>query len=37
MAKKEHEDYYNEEDTPRCIPNDGREEISIEPLDWDDM
>ena len=26
---------YNEEDSPRRIPNDGREEIDIEPTDWD--
>ena len=32
---KESEDYYNEEDSPRRIPNDGREEIDIEPTDWD--
>ena len=30
-------DVYNEEDSTRRIPNDGREEIDIEPLDWDDM
>ena len=30
-------DVYNEEDTPRRIPNDGLEEINIEPIDWDDM
>lgn len=35
--KKETEDYYNEEDSPRRIPNDGLEEINIEPIDWDDM
>jgi hypothetical protein len=28
---------YNEEPSYSSIPNDGREEISIEPLDWDDM
>lgn len=33
------DNYYNEEieDNPRKIPNDGREELDIEPLDWDDM
>lgn len=34
---KESEDYYNEEDTPSHIPNDGREEVDIEPINWDDM
>lgn len=37
MAKKDSEDYYNEEPTLHSIPNDGREEINIEPIDWDDM
>ena len=31
------DDCYNEESTPRRIPNDGREEIDFEPLEWDDM
>ena len=34
---KETEDYYNEESDVHRIPNDGHEEIDIEPLDWDDM
>ena len=34
---KDSEDYYNEEDSPRRVPNDGLEEINIEPIDWDDM
>ena len=37
ILMKETEDYYNEEDSPRKIPNDGREELDIEPIDWDDM
>lgn len=35
--KKDSEDYYNEEDSHRRVPNDGLEEINIEPIDWDDM
>jgi hypothetical protein len=35
--KKDFEDYYNEEDSPRRIPDDGLEEIDIEPIDWDCM
>lgn len=31
------DNYYNEEETTTRIPNDGREELDIEPLDWDDM
>lgn len=31
------DNYYKEEETPSRIPNDGREEIEIEPLDWNDM
>jgi hypothetical protein len=34
---KDFEDYNNEEYSPRRVPNDGLEEIDIEPLDWDDM
>ena len=34
---KDTDNIYNEEDTPRHIPNDGREELDIEPIDWDDM
>jgi hypothetical protein len=34
---KESEDYYNEETPLQRIPNDGIEEINIEPIDWDDM
>ena len=30
-------DVYNEEDSSSRIPNDGREEINIEPINWDDM
>lgn len=37
MAKKESEDYYNEEIPIKRIPNDGKEELYIEPIDWDDM
>ena len=35
--KKDIDDCYNEEPSLRHIPNDGREEINIEPIDWDDM
>lgn len=28
---------YNEETPLQRIPNDGLEEIDIEPLDWDDI
>ena len=31
------DNYYNEENTPSRIPNDGREELDIEPIDWDYM
>ena len=34
---KEFEDGYNEEDSPLRIPNDGREELDIEPINWDDI
>ena len=34
---KESEDYYNEETPIKSIPNDGREELDIEPIDWDAM
>ena len=34
---KESEDYYNEEDSPSRVPDDGLEEIDIEPIDWDCM
>lgn len=37
MAKKETEDYYNEEIPIKRIPNDGIESIDIEPTDWDDI
>ena len=30
-------DVYNEEIPIKRIPNDGREELDIEPIDWDDM
>ena len=35
--KEDIDNCYNEEDSPRRIPNDGREEIDIEPINWDDM
>lgn len=28
---------YNEESPIKRIPNDGREELDIEPINWDDM
>ena len=34
---KETEDYYNEEPSIKRIPNDGREELDIEPIDWNDI
>ena len=34
---KNTDNYYNEEETSSRIPNDGREEIDIEPINWDDM
>ena len=34
---KDTDNYYNEEETTYRIPNDGREELDIEPLNWDDM
>ena len=34
---KESEDYYNEETHIERVPDDGNEEIQIEPIDWDDM
>lgn len=34
---KESEDYYNEETYVEHVPDDGNEEIDIEPIDWDDM
>ena len=37
MAKKESEDYYNEETPIKRVPNDGLEEIDIEPINWDDI
>lgn len=37
MAKKEPDNYYNEEEDSSRIPNDGREELDIEPINWDDM
>lgn len=30
-------DVYNEEIPIKRIPDDGLEEINIEPIDWDDM
>ena len=35
--KEDIDNCYNEEDSPRRIPNDGREELDIDPIDWDDM
>lgn len=35
--KEDIDNYYNEDDSPRRIPNDGLEEIDIEPLNWDDI
>lgn len=35
--KDNNDDFYDDEDKPRRLPDDGREEIDIEPLDWDDM
>lgn len=32
---KEIDNVYNEEDNSTHIPNDGLEEIDIEPIDWD--
>lgn len=37
MKSKDLEDYYNEETPIQRVPNDGLEEINIEPIDWDDM
>lgn len=37
MTKRESEDYYNEETNSNYTPNDGIEEVSIEPINWDDM
>ena len=34
---KDTDNYYNEEDSPRKLPNDGLEELNIEPINWDDM
>lgn len=34
---KEAEDYYNEETNCNKVPNDGIEELDIEPIDWDCM
>lgn len=34
---KESEDYYNEETPIQRVPNDGLEEINIEPINWDDI
>ena len=30
-------DVYNEEPSIKRIPNDGREELDIEPINWDDI
>lgn len=37
ILMKESEDYYNEEPPIKHIPNDGREELDIEPINWDDI
>ena len=34
---KDTNNYHKEEETTSRVPNDGREEIDIEPLDWDDI
>ena len=34
---KDTDNYYNEEDSPRKLSNDGLEELNIEPINWDDM
>lgn len=34
---KDTDKYCIEEETSSRVPNDGREELNIEPLDWDDM
>ena len=34
---EEIDNIYNEENNNLRIPNDGREEIIIEPINWDDM
>ena len=34
---EETDNIYNEETNNLHIPNDGREEINIEPINWDDM
>ena len=34
---KDNDNYYNEGEHSRKFPNDGREEIDIEPLSWDDI
>lgn len=36
-TKEDIDNYYNEESDSRSIPNDGREELDIEPINWDDM
>jgi hypothetical protein len=36
MAKIESEDYYNEEVPIQRVPDDGLEQIYIEPTDWGD-
>ena len=34
---KDTDNYYNEEEDSCNLPNDGIEELDIEPLDWNDM
>lgn len=34
---EEIDNIYNEENNNLRIPNDGREEINVEPINWDDM
>ena len=36
-TKEDIDNIYNEESSLRYVPNDGREEIQIEPIDWDDI
>lgn len=35
--KEDFNNCYSEEETSSRVPNDGREELNIEPIDWDDM
>lgn len=31
------DNYYNEDNDDKSIPNDGKEELDISPLDWNDI